>query len=198
MTQITFYLFATKLGIKIKNNIEGHGQRSSKLIEMLSMLRYIFGPNLELPTSIVGEWLHGQAKKRVNFDFQVKFDLEGQDQSTPKTIGILTKMFCMSGSNLVILVRTSDKLSHGQARDWRPHGQTQATTIPEGQNWPRVKNHWFRTWNNEQRQEIINIWNITPNLHTNSHFEMWAEKWTIMQEASGSSTAPNAARRISC
>ena len=29
-------------------------------------------------------------------------------------------------------------------------------------------------------------------------FEMWAEKWTIMQEASGSSTAQNAARRISC
>ena len=27
---------------------------------------------------------------------------------------------------------------------------------------------------------------------------MWAEKWTIMQEASGSSTVPNAARRISC
>ena len=26
---------------------------------------------------------------------------------------------------------------------------------------------------------------------------MWAEKWTIMQEASGSSMAPNAARRIS-
>ena len=139
MTQITFYLFATKLGIKIKNNIEGHGQRSPKLIEMLSMLRYIFGPNLELPTSIVGEWLHRKAQKRVNFDFQVKFELEGQGQSTPKTIGILTKMFCMSGSNLVILVRTSDKLSHGQARDWRPHGQTQATTIPEGQNWPRVK-----------------------------------------------------------
>ena len=39
---------------------------------------------------------------------------------------------------------------------------------------------------------MINIWNLTPNLHTNSHFKMWAEKWTIMQEASGSSTAPNA------
>ena len=31
------------------------------------------------------------------------------------------------------------------------------------------KNHWFHTWNREQRQEIINI---TPNLHTNCHFEM--------------------------
>ena len=27
---------------------------------------------------------------------------------------------------------------------------------------------------------------------------MWAEKWTSMQEVSGSSTALNAARRISC
>ena len=51
----------------------------------------------------------------------------------------------------------------------------------------RVKNHWFHTCNREQREEMINMWNITPNLHTNSHFEMWAEKWTIMQEASGSS-----------
>ena len=40
--------------------------------------------------------------------------------------------------------------------------------------------------------------NLTQNLHTNSHFKMWAEKWTIMQKASGSSTAPNTARRISC
>ena len=49
----------------------------------------------------------------------------------------------MSGSNLVILARNSDKLSRGQARDWRPHEQTQATTIPEGQNWPRVKMQWY-------------------------------------------------------
>ena len=45
---------------------------------------------------------------------------------------------------------------------------------------------------------LINIWNLTPNLHTNSRFNMLAEKWIIMQEAGGSSTAPNAARRISC
>ena len=29
------------------------------------------------------------------------------------------------------------------------------------------------------RLETMNIWNITPNLHTNSHFEMWVETWTI-------------------
>ena len=32
---------------------------------------------------------------------------------------------------------------------------------------------------------VYGIWNITPNLHTNFHFwKMWAESWTIMQEAS--------------
>ena len=41
------------------------------------------------------------------------------------------------------------ELSRGQARDWRTdgrtHRQTQATTIPEGQNWPRVKT-FFCKW----------------------------------------------------
>ena len=77
------------------------------------------------------------------FYFEVKFDLEVQGQLTPKTIGILIKVFCSSGPNLVILAWTGDKLSSGQANDYRTHRrthrQTQATTIPEGQNWPRVK-----------------------------------------------------------
>ena len=59
----------------------------------------------------------------------------------PKTIGNLTKVFCFSGLNLVILAWTGDELSSGQASDWytHTHTQTQATTIPGGQNWPRVK-----------------------------------------------------------
>ena len=50
-------------------------------------------------------------------------------------------MFCFSGPNLVILARTGDELSCGQASDWHTHTQTQATTIPGGQNWPRVKTY---------------------------------------------------------
>ena len=77
------------------------------------------------------------------FYFEVKFDLEVQGQLTPETIGILTKVFCSSGPNLVILAWMGDKLWRGQASDYRTnrrtHRQTQATTIPEGQNWPRVK-----------------------------------------------------------
>ena len=39
----------------------------------------------------------------VNFDFEVKFDLEGQSQSPLKTIGSLIKVFYIYGPNLVIL-----------------------------------------------------------------------------------------------
>ena len=57
-------------------------------------------------------------KMGVNFDFEVKFDLEGQGQSPPKTIGILTKVFYTYGPTLVILAWTGDELSHGQTW-WR-------------------------------------------------------------------------------
>ena len=45
----------------------------------------------------------GQAQNGVNFEFEFKFDLEGQGQLPPKTIWILTEVFCFSGPNLVIL-----------------------------------------------------------------------------------------------
>ena len=109
------------------------------------MLRCIFGPNLVILAWTADELWGGQAQKEVKFDFQVKFDLEGQDRSSPKTIGTLTKVFCTFMPNLVILAWMSVELSCGQARDWythiRTHGHTdtQTQTIPEGQNWPRVK-----------------------------------------------------------
>ena len=84
----------------------------------------------------------------VNFDFEVKFDIEGQGQSPPKTIGILTKVFYTYGLNLVILAWTGDELSRGQTwwlMDGLTDGLTQATTIPEGQYWPRVKKKVLQT-----------------------------------------------------
>ena len=84
---------------------------------------------------------NSQAQNGVNLDFQAQFDLEDHCQSPHKTIGILIKVFYISDPNLVILAWTVGELSHGQAHDWRTHRHThtQATTIPEGQNWPRVK-----------------------------------------------------------
>ena len=174
--------FGRKTGFKIKKEIEDQYQSIPKLTGILTELWCITGQNLEILTSTGGGWSRGQAQNCVNFDFQVKFDLEGQGQSTLKTIGILIKLFCMSGSNLLILAKTSDKLSRGHARDWRPHEQIQATTIPEGQNWPRVKilkkNHLFtkshrnQFWwldNNQKDYQDNKTWKFLEN----ENFESW-------------------------
>ena len=132
-------------GFEIKNWIEDQFQSSPKFIGIWTVLRCIFVPNMKIVNSIGGELWHGQVQKRVNFDFEVKFDPEIQGQSPTKIIGILTKVFYIYGPNLASLAETGDELSRGQARDWRTdgrtHRQTQATTIPEDQNWPRVKSH---------------------------------------------------------
>ena len=57
-------------------------------------------------------------KNGVNFDFYIKFDLEGQDRLPPPTIRTLTKVFYIFGPNLVILAWTGDELSRGQTW-WR-------------------------------------------------------------------------------
>ena len=61
------------------------------------------GPNLVVLAWTGDELSRGQIQNGVNFDFEVKCDLEGQGQSPPKTIGILTKVFYIYGPNLVIL-----------------------------------------------------------------------------------------------
>ena len=50
-------------------------------------------------------------------DFENKFNLTCQAQSTPNTIRILIKVFCTSGPNLVVLAWTGDELSHGEAQN---------------------------------------------------------------------------------
>ena len=77
-------------------------------------------------------------KNWVNFEFEVKFDLEGQGQLPPKTIGILTKVFCFSGPNLVILAWTGDKLSCGQASDWYTHTHTHTDTGNDNTRRPKL------------------------------------------------------------
>ena len=115
-----------------------------KSMGILTVLRWTFGPNLVTLTWTDDKLSSGEAQDEVKFDFQAKFDLEGQSRSPAKIIGTLTKVFCICVPNLVILARTDDELSRGQTRDWHTdrqtdtHTQTQATTIPEGQNWPRV------------------------------------------------------------
>ena len=103
------------------------------------MLKYIYGPNLEILSWTGDELSHGQAQNGVNFDFEVKFDLEGQHQSPPKTIGILTKVFYTYGANLVILAWTGVELSRGQASDYRTDGRTDTQTDAGNDNTRRPK-----------------------------------------------------------
>ena len=89
--------------------------------------------------SVITEFWHTKCR-------HVKYVLIWQNEvkSAPKTIGILCKMLCIVWSILGdsslngwrVITRTNVWLAYGRTHT---HKQTQATTIPEGQNWPRVK-----------------------------------------------------------
>ena len=120
--------FGRKTGFKIENEIEDQDQSIPKLIGILTQVFCTFGPNLVNLAWIGDELSCRQAQNGETFDFEVKYALEGQDQSPPKTIGILTKVFYTYGPNLVILAWTGDELSRGQASDYRTDGRTDGHT----------------------------------------------------------------------
>ena len=133
---------ANKQDFENKSNLTCHAQSTPKTTGTLTKVFSTSGPNLVAQAWAGDELLRGQAQNRVNFDYEVKFDIEGQGQSPPKTIGILTNVFYTYGPNLVILAWTGDRViaRTNLVTDGLTDGQTQATTIPEGQYWPRVKN----------------------------------------------------------
>ena len=49
--------------------------------------------------------------------FKIENEIEDQDQSIPKLVGILTQVFCTFGQNLMILALTGDELSCRQAQN---------------------------------------------------------------------------------
>ena len=57
--------------------------RPPKTIRILTKVSYNFGPNLVVLAWTGDELSPGKAQNGVNFDFEVKFDLEGQGQSPP-------------------------------------------------------------------------------------------------------------------
>ena len=125
---------------EVKFDLEGQGQSPPKTIEISTKVFYTYGPNLVILAWTCDELSPGQAQNGVNFDFEVKFDLEGQGQSPPKTIEISTKVFYTYGPNLVILAWTGDELSSGQAHDWRTHGRTDGHTDRRRQRqYPKAK-----------------------------------------------------------
>ena len=119
---------ANKQDFENKFNLTCHAQSTPKTTGILTKVFSTSGPNLVALAWTGDELSRRQAQNGVNFDFEVKFDLEGQGQSPPKTIGILTKVFYIYGPNLVILAETGHELSRGQARDWRSDGRTHTQT----------------------------------------------------------------------
>ena len=108
---------ANKQDFENKLNLTCQAQSTPKTIGILTKVFCTSGPNLVVLARTGDELSHEQAQNGINFDFEVEFDLEGHGQSLPKTIGILTKVFYIYGSNLVILAERGDELSHGQAHD---------------------------------------------------------------------------------
>ena len=118
-----------------KLNLTCHAQSTPKTTRILTKVFSTSGPNLVALAWTGDELSHGQAQNGVNFDFKVKFDLEGQGQSPPKTIGILTKVFYTYGPNLVILAWMGDELSRGQTW-WRTDAgnNTRRPILASGKN----------------------------------------------------------------
>ena len=130
---------ANKQDFENKLNLTCQAQSTPKTIGFLTKVLCTSGPNLVVLARTGDELSHGLAQNGVNFDFEVKFDLEDQDQSLPRTTGILTKVFYIYGPNLVILAERGDELSRGQARDWRTDGHTHRQTDAGNDNTRRPK-----------------------------------------------------------
>ena len=119
---------ANKQDFENKFNLTCRAQSTPKTTGILTKVFSTSGSNLVALAWTGDELSRGQAQKGVNFNFEVKFDLEGQGQSSQKTIGILTKVFYIYGPTLVILAGTGHELPRGQAHDWRTDGHTHTQT----------------------------------------------------------------------
>ena len=125
-----------------------------------------------------------QAQNGVNFDFDLKFDLEGQCWLPPKTIGTLTKVFCIFGPSLVILAWTADELSCRQTW-WRTDGQGQRQ-YPEAKTASGKKLSTLLAFYEENSAVIDGFPHKNSLKHTYSGFCMliaWTKCWTKSQVA---------------
>ena len=119
---------ANKQDFEIKLNLTYRARSTPKITGILTTVFCTLSPNFVVLAWTGDELSRGQAQNEVNFEVEVKFDLEGQSQSPSKTIGILTKVFYTFGLNLVILAWTGDELSRGQASAYRTHRRTDGRT----------------------------------------------------------------------
>ena len=164
---------ANKQDFENKLNLTCHARSTPKTIGILTKVFSTSGPNLVALAWTGDELSCEKAQNGVNFDFEVKFDLEGQGHSPPKTIGILTKVFYTYGPNLVILAWTGDELSRGQASAYRTHRQTDAGNdntrrpkLASGKNLTLI--YWVLTHGvTIEKEEQLNFMGVTLDKYIN-------------------------------
>ena len=85
-----------------------------------SVLRYIFGTNLEILTSI--GVIHPLDNLKMGFILMLPINFTSRSKVNqpinPTAIGIFTKVYCTSVLNLFSIVWTDDRLWAGQFRHW--------------------------------------------------------------------------------
>ena len=74
---------ASKQDFENKLNLTDHAQSTPKTTRILNKVFITSGSNLVALAWTGDELSRGQAQNGVNFDFEVKFDLEGQGQPPP-------------------------------------------------------------------------------------------------------------------
>ena len=111
-----------------------HSRDRPTKIVILIMLFCISGPNLMIVAWMDGELLHRQSwsSKLGKILLKVRFDLEGQVRLCPKMT--INQLICTFGLNLVIIICTCHKLSHGQTHDWHMDGHIH-TNAGENYTW---------------------------------------------------------------
>ena len=127
-----------KTGFKIENEIEDQDQSIPKLIGIITQVFCTFGPNLVILAWTGDELSCRQARNGVNFDFEVKFDLEGQGQSPPQNNRDLNQGLWHLGSKCGdpslngwwVIARTSK---------WLPHTRMDTQTDTGNDNTRRPK-----------------------------------------------------------
>ena len=107
-------------------NLTWQAQSTPKTIEILTKVFCTRGPNLVVLAWTGDVLSRGQTLNGVNFDFEAKFDLQGQGQSPSKTIGVLINVFTyMIQIWWSYLKRV---MSYGQTSSWLTHGLTHTLT----------------------------------------------------------------------
>ena len=126
---------------EIKNWIEDQCQSSPKLVGILTVLRCIFVYKFG-NSNFNWWWLIACTSSQCGKFWLWNSIWPWRSWSIiPQNNRALNQGLLHLWSKFVDRSLTVDELSRRKSRDWRTHGHThtQATTIPEGQNWPRVK-----------------------------------------------------------